>query len=217
MNTLKRWTSTIGASFDWVISQVENHEALVSSAIREMQVAGKKAKAQLARVNKDGTIMMKRLEELVEEEQTWAQRALRSHKEDKARALECVRRRKLVQKQISSLDQQLRQHKEFERQLSDDLKEIDNRILLLKRKKNEMSARQYRSEAVEAGRSENLGLVAELDEIFDRWESKLTQCEIQGEHYDSFETEFANEEEEAELEEDLADLIEQSGGLDKQS
>lgn len=43
MNVFKRWTTSIASSFDYVINQVENHDALVTAAIREMQSSGAKA------------------------------------------------------------------------------------------------------------------------------------------------------------------------------
>ena len=57
MKTLKRLSTTVVSSFDWMISQVENHESLVNAAISEIQEAGARATVQLKKVKHDGAAM----------------------------------------------------------------------------------------------------------------------------------------------------------------
>ncbi len=209
MKALKRWTTSISSSFDWVISQVENHETLVGSAIREMQHASAKAKMQLNRVKKDGSAMRERLAELKEAEKLWQDRALSVHTSDPQKALECIRRKKRSEREIKAIEGHIKEHRKLEKQLSGDLETIHSRISELKRKKNAFAARQYRAEAAQAGQREDIGLITEIDEIFDRWEGRLAQCEAFESVPDGFEDDFLQEEEDQQLEAELEALIKQ--------
>lgn len=207
MNFIRRWTTSISSSFEWVINQVENHDAVVSATIRDMQVAGSKAKAQLFRVQKDGERMRKRTTELKELQTVWAERALRVGEKDKDKAIECLRRRKGTERELKHLEEQLREHARLESQLITDLKLIEERISELKRKKNAFNARQYRAEALKASQLSELGLVGEIDEIFERWETKIGEYENFEFGTDPLEDEFVSEEEKRGLEAELADLM----------
>lgn len=207
MKTLKRWTASIATSFDWVISQVENHEALVNGAMREMQQAAAKAKGQLARVRRDGSAMRERLTELQKAQKLWEERAISIHESDRDKALECIRRKKRAETEITALERHIEEHGRIEKQLAQDMEAIHSRIAELKRKKNAFAARQYRAEAMQAGPSEDIGLITEIDEIFDRWDSKLAQCEPYESGADSFEEEFVQEEEQQDLQAELEELL----------
>lgn len=207
MKTIKRWTSTISSSFDWLISQVENHEALVTTAIREMQQAATNANIQLAKVRRDGAVMRERLEQLKLADKQWEERAAAIFDEDSEKALECMRRKKRVCNEIQQLEAGIREHSALESQLSKDLHTIQTRIAELKRKKNALAAREYRAQAVHAGACEDIGIITELDDIFNRWESRISAFEMYQSPIDTFEEEFSREEEEQELQAELARVI----------
>ena len=97
MKKIRRWTSSIASSFDWLVSQVENHDSLVRSAIEEVTEAGAKAKSQLKRVRSDGKKLVARLRQVELEIQQWQDRALKSAQEDEEKALECLRRKSRAQ------------------------------------------------------------------------------------------------------------------------
>lgn len=209
MNMFKRWTTAVTSSFDWVINQVENHDAIVSAAIREMQQAGAKAKVQLERVRRDGERMRHRISELQDMDAVWAERAVRVHDQDRDKALECLRRRNGARRETAALQRQCEEHARLEEQLSRDLKLIDERIGELRRKKNSFTARQYRAEAMKAGQLSELGLIGEIDDIFDRWELKVTQYESILAEKDRLDEEFKREEDDALLNTQLDELIHQ--------
>ncbi len=207
MKFMKRWTTTIAASFDHLIGQVENHEALVSGALREMQEFGGKARIKLVRVERDGQNMKRRLKEVEELDSVWAERALRVHATDQTRALECMRRRKQAQEEAQNLREQIQEHDKLEEQLRKDLNLIQQRIAELTRKKNAFSARECRGKAFQAGSVDELGLVRELDEMFNRWELRLGDYEGMDLSADPLEKQFSAEEEERELKAALQELV----------
>lgn len=211
MNFIRRWTTSLSSSFEWVVNQVENHDAVVTATIRDMQAAGNKAKLQLTRVQRDGEKMRKRVKELSELEVVWKERAVRSAGEEKERALECLRRRKNAERERTHLEEQIQAHAKLEKQLVIDLKLIEERIAELKRKKNAFNARQYRAEALKASQFSELGLVGEIDEIFDRWESKIGEYETLDFQHDALEEDFLTEEERNGLEAELSEILEERG------
>lgn len=212
MKAIKRWTTSITASFDALISQVENHDALVSSAIREMQEAGTRAKVQLSRVKRDGEKLRRRLAELHSSEEQWKERALQCAPLDEQRALECLRRQKRVQREIGELEEQSREHARIERQLSDDMKVVEDKLTKLTQQRNLMRTRQSRAEALRIVREDDSSLLYDIDDIFERWESKVTQYECEGgcggADNDALEEEFVSQEEEQELRAQLKALRE---------
>jgi phage shock protein A len=211
MNRVKRWTLGIFSSFDRMISQVENHEAIVNSAIKEVTEAAARAKVQLARVQKDGTRMRHRLNELREENTKWRERALKAAALDEQRALECMRRTKRTEQQIKHLEQEERSHARLETQLGEDLKKVGERLLKLKDQRNLLRTRQSRAEALRAAQDPDTVIISDLEDIFDRWETKIAEYELQGTvtaaDEDVLAQEYQSQEEEFELREELKRLI----------
>ena len=60
MARFKRWTHGFVASIDSMIVQVENHEALATSALRDLEQGVARSKVQLMRVERDGVRSGKR-------------------------------------------------------------------------------------------------------------------------------------------------------------
>src|SRR5436190_20016611 len=57
----KRFTSGFLSSIDGFIAQVENHEALATSALRELEQGVGRSKVQLVRVGRDGVALRQAL------------------------------------------------------------------------------------------------------------------------------------------------------------
>ncbi len=210
MQAIRRWATSVAASFETVVNQLENHEAVVTGALREMQEASGRANVQLARVKRDGETMRKRVTELRELDRVWAERAVASYALDKDRAKECIRRQNQCQKERAHLEEQLKDHAKLELQLNNDLKLIQNRIGELKRKKNTFAAREYRTEALRIGQVNDLGLIAQIDDVFDRWEMKLGECEGFQPLGDDFARKFESDDEEHEITEALEKLVQRA-------
>lgn len=209
MKLIKRWISTLANGFDQVISQVENHEALIASAVREMKQAKAMAQTQFGRIQADGDKLKGRLAKLSELESTWTQRAVDIHRSDENQALQCLRRKREVAQDIKTLSSQIREHQDFEQQLVSDLKLIDRRIVELERKKNAFSARQYRAQTLQLAEGEECSVNTEINEIFSRWEAKLSACEqICPENIHEPRT-TQQEEEDEDLKKELASLLAQ--------
>lgn len=210
MKIFKRWTASVVTSFDNIIGQVENHEAVVAASIKEAQEATTKAQVRLKRLQRDKVNMDNRLTKLRQSHEAWTQRALQVKDVDKEKALECLRRRETVSAEITSLEDELKKHTQLESQLTRDIESIAQRVRELKRRKNEFSAREYRAKAIESSQFDNEELSNELETVFERWEVKLSQSEAYAEPaFDNFEDSFIKDEERAALEQALDELTEE--------
>lgn len=178
MSAIKRLVGSIRANFEWMVNQVENHEALVTSVIQEAQAAQARAKVQLAQVKRDGEKMRQRQHELQESVTVWTERAVKSAKLDEQKALECLRRKKQAETELNTLCTQLKEHLDLEAQLNRDLGVIEGRIDELKRKRNTLKTRESRAEALRAVHQDETGIMSDLESILERWEVKVTTNEI---------------------------------------
>lgn len=207
MKLLTRWKASITSTFEHVLNQVENHEAVIATAICETREAAAGARVKLNRIRRDTERMRQRITELQAAEKAWASRAVQVHSTDQEKALECVRRRNAATREIQHLEDQLARHKELDLQLSRDIVLIEERIAELERRRNAYSAREFRAKALsihEACGTSN----SDVEDVFDRWEVKLAATEpMQASTSDPLETEFAAEEERAALEAQLDELL----------
>jgi phage shock protein A len=208
MARFKRWTHGVVASIDSLIVQVENHEAQVSSALRELEQGVARSKVQLMRVERDGSALQRALSEEREAAIRWRDRAAREERE--VRALECLRRYKRSQRRVLELTQSQSEHARIEQQLKRDIQTLERRLLELRQQRNTMRTRQSRAEAFTVvqgtGDLEN----GELGAIFERWETRVAETEVHSGCLiatgDSFDDEFLDAEEIAALKLELDDL-----------
>src|SRR5215212_8934774 len=123
MAQIKRWTHGFVASIDSMIVQVENHEALATSALRDLEQGVARSKVQLMRVERDGRALKQALSEEREANQRWRERARRE--ENEARALECLRRHKRSEARVGELTHNQAEHERIEQQLKRDVQTLE--------------------------------------------------------------------------------------------
>ena len=211
MKALKRLTYSVFSSFEAVVGQLENHEALVGTTIREAQRAAAKARVQAKRLNLEVSQMEQKKKQLEAEKENWIERAKRKAKKEKEQAIECLRRKKQCETQLESLNEVLQAHHVVELQLENDLKGIELRVSKLKQKKSALKSREATVEARTVVNADQSTLLHELDSIFDRWESKVVEAEMiagtYGEREDWFIAKIESEEELSALKEELDGLL----------
>lgn len=211
MNLMKRWKVHITSSFDRIVSQIENHEALVECAIREVHASTARASARLNQVQRDGQNIRAKLARLHQDSQKWQHRAAQIADQDRQRALECLRRRNRIEREITGLEIQEREHRNLENNLANDLKKIEEKLEDLARQRNLLRTRQSRAETMRLLEGDNAELFTDVDDIFDRWESKVCEYEYRPgwghAQRDELEETFLNQEEEESLQAELERLL----------
>lgn len=209
MRAFKSWFVALGSRVDGVMTQIENQEGMVNVAIRKTRDSVAKAQIQLNRVHQDGVRLQEKYDSARDAIASWRQRAKECMDQDEQRALECMRRSKMAQRDAAELEKRLSAHRSAEGKLREDVATIRKRLDELIEKRNLMRTRQTRAEAQRVAQHHVEVSVSEIEEIFERWEEKVTVAESLGGfslEEDSFEQEFLKEEEQAVLREELAAL-----------
>jgi len=199
MNRMKRWTMSMTSWVDGVLAQVENHEAAVSSAIGRVRQSTARARVQLRRVERDQQALRDTLLEEEEAIDAWRRRAKSA--EDENVALECLRRHKDSERRVLRSRQRLGEHERCHKELSDGIRVLNGRLCELTERKNLMRTRQSRAEAAH-GMASTTGPIGDLEDVFERWETRVGEIEIASEcaePIDAFEAELEAVEESAEL------------------
>src|SRR5688500_9732844 len=103
MKAIKTLFTSLSARFDCMVSELENHEALAESSIKEFERTDGQAKyhhlameGESARLGREG----RRLEE---EMAVWKDRARRVHASDQDKPLACVQRLKQAERQLAAV------------------------------------------------------------------------------------------------------------------
>ena len=211
MQRIRLWTAGLVSRVDGMVSRIENHEGLADSAIHDVRRAAARATVQLRRVRADGVRQRARLTALREEEVNWEERAARSSTEEREKALECLRRSRRAGRQARDLAQRIEEHERVEKQLAADVARVEDRLAQLEQQRNVLVTRQSRAEALGSVRHAESPLGADVEEIFGRWETRVAENEFAGgclHTGDSFEAEFAEEEEAESLGAELDALLE---------
>lgn len=206
MNRMKRWTMSVSSWVDGVLAQVENHEAAVDAAIQRVRQSTARARVQLKRVERDQRSLR---EALLKEEagvDTWRRRAKLAEQEDAA--LECMRRFKTAEHRVLQLTDRLTEHERSHKELNEGIRTLNGRLGELSERKNLMRTRQSRAEAAH-GMASTTGPIGDLEDVFDRWETRVGEIEIASEcaiPIDGFEAEFEAVDERAALRVELEEL-----------
>ncbi|MCO6430276.1 MAG: hypothetical protein J5J00_05395 [Deltaproteobacteria bacterium] len=177
MKTLRRWAAAVVTSFEYTVRQIENHDALISSAIKEAEASSKTARRQLERVKSDGKAMRTRIEELHNQAAKLKKRAASIASSDRQQALACVQRFKQLQHELAKIEIAERDHARIERALTADMTRIEQQLFKLSEQQNLLRTRQARMEAARVLNGESSDLLSEADRIFMRWEEQLEHYE----------------------------------------
>ena len=211
MARIKRWTQELLASIDGMIVQVENHEALATSTLRELERGVARSKVQLMRVERDGQVLRQALAEEREAATRWRERAKRE--EPQTRALECLRRCKRSEARVSQLLHDQAEHAIIEQQLERDIRTLERRVIELRQQRNTLRTRQSRAEAFTIAQGASDAENAEIFAIFERWDMRVTETEVSSGCLvvtsDSFDEELLDAERTAALELELREIKEE--------
>lgn len=209
MNPFRRIATQLNVSLETFLNQVENHEASAECAIREIRQAADKAKSRYHRVRLDANRLHERRELLQKEHGLWTERA-RKTREDVSVALECVRRVEQIEQELVHVEQHLKQNADLELQLRSDLARIEEAVTRLRLKRNQLASREASADAMRSIDEVDSRTVTDINDIFDRWESKIVSHEggrIAEGPIDSLEKKFEREEQNDRLQKRLDEIL----------
>ena len=210
MNLIRRISTSISSTVDKAVSRVENHDAIINSALRDTQQAAARSRVRLERVRKDGQNLRTRRDELEIAVGRWTERAKKAAADDESTALECLRRKKECGQQLQSLVVSINNHDELESRIVEQVKKIEARIGEVAQQRNMMRSRQSVAEAARTINDIEGVSYGEIEDTFDRWEINLGEAEILmgvSSVGDPLESAYMAEEEVTELKAELAVLL----------
>lgn len=219
MHSLKRIFVSIKSQIDHVADEFENHEALAAAAIEDLLAVQQKTRLHLHRVGKLVCHYQQKIDQEREQARLWSERAVKIRSQDETKALECVKRLRASQQQIALLEQQLAQTSSQENKIRNDLQAIEAQLLILKNKKEILSARQNRNSLQNALQDGQGSPLREAQNIFERWEGNVAMAETESlslAEHDNLAQAFEQEEDELSLRLLLDELTQQQASTDNQ-
>lgn len=228
MKLLKRITATLSASVDSAVRQIENHDALVEASITNARHHIAETKVRLARVRKEGGRLSKQLQQLRDDEIRWADRArelatqeMKTDQQAKQKALDCLKRRNTCQQQIVHYTSLAEKQDKLEAEMAEQLNSMQARLDEIKLAQNQMRSRSANAEVQRVVSQLDSQAGDSLDDIFDRWDVKLSAAEmghISADAYidtDPLESQFIKQEEQAALDTELEAMLQGEGGINE--
>ena len=212
MNSLKRIFVSIKSQIDHVADEFENHEALAGAAIQDLLTLQQKTRLHLHRVTKLASHYQQKIDQEREQARLWSERAVKVRIQDENKALQCVKRLRACQQQIALLEQQYAQTTAQESKIRNDLQTIEAQLLILKNKKEILSARQNRNSLQDVLQDSQGSSLREAQNIFERWEGNVSMAETESfslAENDSLAQTFEQEEDELSLRLLLDELTQQ--------
>lgn len=219
MGIINRITTTLTASVDKAVSQVENHDAVIDASIKDCRTALSKAQVRYSRVKKDKQNLQAKLKELQEMQKTWENRAKSVAKEDEQTALDCLHRKNICKQRIANTQQALVQHEQLEQKVGASINKIEQRLSHITQQRNMMRSRHSTADALRTINSIEGSSQNDVDDTFERWEMVISEAEYEVgqelESIDLLDKAFAEKEDEAVLRAELANLMTNSMNEDE--
>lgn len=215
MNLFKRVTASVRANLDEAISQIENHDAVIETAIREERDAIARLKLQQSRIRREQERLNGEINQASQDEANWTERAKRcAQNADEQQALRCLERRSQCRADI----QRLRAKAETTgKQLLDTesrLSEAQGRVDAMEQRRRDFQNRDLSARADQAWALSSGNDADGIEQAFDRWELQITRGEMNaqvansGTELDPLEAQFKDEEKQSALKAELKALME---------
>ena len=218
MNLIKRLTATVSASLDHAVGQIENHDATIEVAIKQTRQALAKTKARLHTLQQQEVALQNKQSQLTQQYQRWSERAKQQANLDQAKALQCLSKRKQCQTELDKIEQAIQQQHSLVEQVSQNASALEQKLSDMTQQHNILRSRQSVADTNRVIQTLNTRTDVNLNDTFERWESSIIENEVISD-VDGFESDvtadvldktFCDEEEQAQLLAELAELSNKS-------
>ena len=211
MNLIKRLTTTVSATLDSAVGQIENHDAIIEATIKQTHQSIAKTKARINTLRQQQQAYETQLKDARDQHASWTQRATQLANNDQDKALQCMSRRNQCQSEINRLTLLIEQQKSLINDVSLNLQKLQAQSDEMSQKHNLMRSRQAVADVNRAvGKAANN---ISVNDTFERWESIVMEHEMTVNDLctrDPLELELTQQEDDAELLRQLTDLTELS-------
>jgi len=173
MNLFTRISATLNATASHTAARFENHRAIGQAAIERAREAVAAARATERRHQRQGDALDKRRTDTRAAIDTWSRRAREAG--DDATALHCLQRRHDERERLATLDQALQAHTASTSRLSEHVRELEHALEAMTGRYDALASRETLARADRAVACRDDG---RLDEVFERWETRVDITEM---------------------------------------
>jgi phage shock protein A len=188
-----------------LLDSLENQEAVARATIRQMEQGAGRVRGRRKAAERDLGKLEEQLAKVRRDVELWSDRALRM-KEERDKAIECLRRRNAAERETERLAAQGDQQRALLARIREDERTIDAKLAEVKQREAALVSREVRAKA-----TANVGSLSDIDGVFDRWEARIGDDEASIEAsrplHDAFAKQLDDDEEAARLEAQLAALV----------
>ncbi|MDR4519950.1 MAG: PspA/IM30 family protein [Nitrosomonas sp.] len=211
MSILKRLSTTLISRIDRVVTEIENHDAVIQAALNEMNSKMAKAKIALNQACHERDRIKAELETQHNNIQRWQERAIISAKTDESKALECLRRSHKSRDRVAVLQKSLDAYARSIEKMTGNIQSSAQRLNEMKQRLTLMRAKQATSRTDATVHSSCGDAESIVEDTFNRWEMHLNHDDIPldctTEDIDELEHEFITQEQQNDLRSELTALL----------
>jgi phage shock protein A len=200
MKLIKRLSTSITATLDSAVGQLENHDAIVAASIKQTRQAVAKTRARINTLRQQHQAYQAQLKEAKEQFVVWTKRATDLAASDQQKALQCVARRNQCEADIGRLSYSEKQQADLVRDVTANLQTLQTKLDEMTQKHSLMRSRQTVADVNRAVAYANTD--DNLNDTFERWESTVLEHEFAVSDAcsgDSLDLELTRAEDEADL------------------
>lgn len=208
MHAIVRFTKSLSLSLESFFDDIQNHEAAVAAAMRDVERGATRIRVQRAAVERRLSCLVQAEEGADADHKLWQERA-RRFREDKAQALECLRRAARARKLAEEKRSQRGEVEQLLGQIAADEQAVTTKLAELRLRLSSLVSREVRAGTFRIGESSEA-----LEGIFDRWQARVEQQEGSSCHApveDAFARKLREDEEQRALEAELSALGAEEG------
>ena len=181
MGIFTRFRDIVSSNINAMLDGAENPEKMIKLMIREMEDTLVELKASCAGVIASSKKVQRRLDEIVEKEKIWMERAelaVNKGKDDLAR--EALLEKRRFSEMVESLEKELTDHSALIEQYQADIAELEEKLESAKEKKRNLIQRAHRAKNKKRAQSDIRNAdSADSMARFEQMESRIEQMEAE--------------------------------------
>jgi phage shock protein A len=211
MSILKRLSTTLISRIDRVVTEIENHDAVIQAALNEMNNKMAKAKIALNQACRERDSIKAELETQQSNVHRWQERAIICAKTDESKALECLRRSHKSRDRAVGLQKSLNEYARSIEKMTGNIQSSAQRLNEMKQRLTLMRAKQATNKTDATIHSTCGDAESIVEDTFNRWEMHLNHDDIPldctTDDIDELEHAFITQEQQNDLRSELTALL----------
>lgn len=211
MNLIKRFTTSVTATLDNAVTQLENHDAIIEATLKEMRHLVAKTSARINTLHQQLSLYESQFTHASEQIALWEARASALIDSDQDKALQCLARRNEYDLEKQRLSDSIDQQQNLIRKVEDNQQTLKSKLEEMQLKHADMRSRQSVAEAARV--TDGVSNRQNVQDTFERWESLVLEHELNSDallqlnsQECELEREFNEQEAQSRLREQLVEL-----------